>query len=142
MRYFDAAGERHRDDGPATIHPVEKSWWRHGEVHRVGGPAVVNADGFEQWVQDGRRHRVDGPAFVHRRSSRNGLLAGAWMVRGEELSFPQVLSVWLDQGHPGWDESLRLAMWVAMEVWPADATMADLYAEVTGGEPSGMFRAD
>ena len=140
VRYLDSAGELHRDDGPAVWHPEEESWWRHGVVHRVGGPAVTRASGSMEWVQEDVLHRVDGPAIVYQPARWHRWYR--WCLRGREAGFPLVLSTWLDQEHPGWDESLRKAMWVAMEVWPPDATLADLYAEVTGGAPSGAFLED
>lgn len=59
--YYDQDGCFHRDDGPAIFFPGEEdkgSWWRHGELHRIGGSAInVN------YYQYGLLHREDGPAY-------------------------------------------------------------------------------
>ena len=41
-----------------------QEWYRAGELHREGGPAVVHADGTLMWYRDGELHREGGPAFV------------------------------------------------------------------------------
>jgi hypothetical protein len=53
-------------------HRNEKS-----ELHRVDGPAVVSADGFQAWWLNGKLHRADGPAVVY----KNGDCE--WWVDGE-----------------------------------------------------------
>ena len=35
----------------------------YGKLHRIDGPAVINGDRLEWWV-DGNRHRIDGPAYI------------------------------------------------------------------------------
>ena len=35
-----------------------------GELHRVGGPAVIWVDGYQEWYLHGKRHRIDGPAVI------------------------------------------------------------------------------
>ena len=44
-RYRNAAGELHREDGPAVIFEggVEQMWYRNGKLHREDGPAVAIA---------------------------------------------------------------------------------------------------
>lgn len=41
-------------------------------IHRVGGPAVRDSEGFELWARRGLPHRVDGPAVVRRRRTPDG----------------------------------------------------------------------
>jgi hypothetical protein len=58
-------GNLHRDGGPAVIriYPGSPSqgptyeWWRNGEYHRDDGPAVIHSDGTLSWYQDGKRIR-------------------------------------------------------------------------------------
>jgi hypothetical protein len=60
----------HRDDGPARsfVGPGTYSyhWYKYGEPHRVGGPAVdclfSTGDFRKVWYYQGLRHRLDGPA--------------------------------------------------------------------------------
>ena len=35
-----------------------------GQLHRVGGPAVVWESGEQEWYQNNLRHREDGPAML------------------------------------------------------------------------------
>ena len=65
--YTNEWGEPHREDGPALqcIEPgrTEYMWYLHGELHRIGGPAVVNQKVTQWWV-NGQLHREDGPALT------------------------------------------------------------------------------
>lgn len=42
----------------------EKSWYKHGVLHRENGPAVVESDGVEEWLYNGKHHRIGGPAII------------------------------------------------------------------------------
>jgi hypothetical protein len=69
-------GRLHRDnDLPAYVSYHEdgtlhiQKWFKHGDLHRVGGPAeiVYNIDGslsWKGWYHDGQEHREDGPAHI------------------------------------------------------------------------------
>lgn len=64
--YYNADGNRHRLFGPAYESPyynIEK-WYKDGELHRVGGPAVIHKK-VMCWYENGLRHRLDGPAVVN-----------------------------------------------------------------------------
>ena len=58
----DDQGRLHSfDDQPAQLLPSgQERWYRHGVLHRDGGPAIVHANGSTKWYQDGRRHRDGG----------------------------------------------------------------------------------
>lgn len=88
----DSDGLLHREDGPAvdnarvfvtsdvlrvssTFLEDAEEWWRHGELHRVGGPAVVTS-ALKLWYQDNLIHREDGPAAEY----ANG--AYEWYLQG------------------------------------------------------------
>ena len=43
-----------------------KHWYKDGELHREGYPAVEGFNGFKEWWLNGKRHRVDGPAYVRK----------------------------------------------------------------------------
>ena len=64
-RYYNAAKQLHRTDGPAVEYvdgPVE--WHQNGQLHRIDGPAIVCTNGHKEWWQNGQRHRTDGPAVM------------------------------------------------------------------------------
>ena len=114
VRWFDAAGDPHRDGGPAVerasgmkkwyqhgkLHrdggpAVEYSdgareWYQHGQLHRDGGPAVEYADGVEAWFQYGDRHRVDGPAHTNASGRREFWVHGRRLTEDAfRLRFPE-----------------------------------------------------
>lgn len=52
----DSDGNLHCSDGPAIrIYGGADYWYKHGKVHRLGGPAVVQPDGIcTYWVNNRR----------------------------------------------------------------------------------------
>ena len=59
-------GDRHREDGPATIYPDgRRFWYINGKHHREDGPAAIYPDGEQHWCINGKRHREDGPAVIY-----------------------------------------------------------------------------
>ena len=67
QEWVNMAGELHRSGGlPAVIRADGiQEWYQNGERHRVSGPAIVFADGAEMWYQHGKLHRDgDQPAIV------------------------------------------------------------------------------
>ena len=80
-RYYNNAGQIHRDNGPAVLTAFEtKIWMQNGQLHRTDGPAVVWFEGTKQWYQNGHRHRTDGPAIDHADGRKE------WWFNGEYLS--------------------------------------------------------
>ena len=59
--------EIHRTDGPAVIWANgSQEWFENGKCHRTDGlPAVIYADGGQAWYHNGWRHRTDAPAEIH-----------------------------------------------------------------------------
>ena len=52
-KYFNSAGEIHRDNGPAVEYKSgSKGWFQNGKLHRTGGPAVEWSNGDEEWWID------------------------------------------------------------------------------------------
>ena len=47
-----------RSDGTVVYHNAQ------GETHRTTGPAIIQPNGDEYWLQNGRYHRTDGPAVI------------------------------------------------------------------------------
>ncbi len=56
-------GLLHRVDGPAIINADgDKFWYKNGKLHRDEAPAVEWNDGDTEWYFDGLLHRENGPA--------------------------------------------------------------------------------
>ena len=47
------------------VFPRAIFWHQDGELHRDGAPAVIYADGANEWLHHGKRHRDDGPAIIY-----------------------------------------------------------------------------
>ena len=63
-RYYNGAGQVHRDEGPAVEWwDGAQEWYQNGRLHRTNGPAAVYPDGDKHWFQNGLRHRTYGPAI-------------------------------------------------------------------------------
>ncbi|CAB4178238.1 hypothetical protein UFOVP1009_51 [uncultured Caudovirales phage] len=43
-----------------------KRWYKYGQLHRVGAPAVIYATGTSMWFESGVIHREGGPAIERR----------------------------------------------------------------------------
>ena len=61
----NAQEQLHRDFGPAVVlADGTQEWWRNGQRHREDGPAIVWPDGSQHWYRNDKLHREDGPAIV------------------------------------------------------------------------------
>ena len=50
--------------GPAVLlADGTNEWWINGKLHREDGPAIEYPNGDKFWYKNGKRHREDGPAF-------------------------------------------------------------------------------
>lgn len=71
-------GELHRDGAPAITGPNgEKMWYQYGNKHRDDGPAIELPSGHKYWYVNNVLHRDDGPAFITNDRSewyKNGVL--------------------------------------------------------------------
>ena len=55
-RYYNSAGQMHRDDGPAVEYADgTKGWYQNGLLHRTDGPAIEWAHGINEWWLNGKR---------------------------------------------------------------------------------------
>jgi len=79
-RYYNKAGQLHRDHGPAAEWNGAMFWYQNGHYHRTGGPAIQHDDGTKCWYQNGQRHRTDGPAIEYPNGTKS------WFINGEELT--------------------------------------------------------
>ena len=59
-------GKLHRLDGPAYINAAgTKQWYKDGKFHREGdAPAMEHANGVLYYAKKGKLHRTSGPAIV------------------------------------------------------------------------------
>ena len=86
-RYYNSAGDLHRDEGPAVEY-VDKSkqWFQDGLCHREDGPAFITARGTRKWAINVRLHRTDGPAIERADGTKE------WHLNGEELTEDEFLA--------------------------------------------------
>ncbi len=52
-------------------------------LHRLDGPAAIEAGFSECWFKDGVRHRSDGPAVTYKTGEKE------WWVEGKRVSAPE-----------------------------------------------------
>ena len=80
-RYYNAANQLHRIDGPAIeCGNGDRYWCQNSLIHRTDGPAIECTDNSKYWYQNGKLHRTDGPAIVRNDGSME------WFINGEELT--------------------------------------------------------
>jgi len=76
--WHDANGRPHRDNGPAVIDPDgTEIWMQHGLLHNEHGPAIKRPNGYEAYWVKGEQHRLDGPAIKEPDGSET------WMSHGK-----------------------------------------------------------
>ena len=81
IRWYNEAGQYHREDGPAVEYAEGgKVWYLNGQLHRVDGPAIEYANGYKAWWLNGKLHREDGPALEFANGHK------AWYLNGKELT--------------------------------------------------------
>ena len=81
----------HRADGPAIIRADgSQEWIIHGGHHRADGPAIIRPDGTQEWWLRRERHRADGPAIIRADGTREWWLddersahAGPMIIRAD-----------------------------------------------------------
>ncbi len=71
--WYNAKGQLHRTDGPASISHGDRcqQWWVNGKRHREDGPAVIHKGFAEEWWVNGKLHRDDGPAMEWYNGTKN-----------------------------------------------------------------------
>jgi hypothetical protein len=57
----------------------EIRWYKHGRLHRLDGPAVIDEEGHMAWYKDGQLHCLSGPAKIDAYDSRKN----RWYKNGE-----------------------------------------------------------
>ena len=66
IRYLNAEGQSHRLGGPALLRADgAELWYRNNLMHRFGAPAVVYPNREKQWRLNGKLHCINGPAIEY-----------------------------------------------------------------------------
>lgn len=56
IRWYNASGELHRLGGPAIIMADGSEWfYQNDKLHREDGPAIIMADGYKAYYKDNKR---------------------------------------------------------------------------------------
>lgn len=72
-RYRNAAGQLHREAGPAVILKNGSTiWFSCGELHREDGPAVTWGNGTKEWWLHGVEYTEEGFRRILKRQNRYG----------------------------------------------------------------------
>jgi hypothetical protein len=88
-------GQLHRIGAPAIIYlDGGESWFLHGQCHRVAGPAVIHKDGLQAWYLHGECHRVAGPAVIY----PSGIQY--WYVYGRNIT--KEVAAWMQANSITW----------------------------------------
>jgi hypothetical protein len=83
--WFNAAGEIHREDGPAIVWGNGVEWWcQHSKLHREDGPALTSTDTIK-WYKNDELHRIGGPAIEKSCDSEEAL---SYYLNGYKQSRP------------------------------------------------------
>jgi len=81
----NSEGQPHRLGGPAVIDlDGTQEWFLHGERHRDDGPAVIRSDGYQAWFKHGQCHRLGDPSIIYPDGSK------AWHVDGKPVTQEEV----------------------------------------------------
>ena len=96
-------GRLHRIDGPAVIFADGyQEWWQNGCIHRLDGPAVSTPHGDQQWWINGQLHRLDGPAVIYPDGGQE------WYIHN--MNVTDQVTAWMQQRGITWpwDESTQM----------------------------------
>ena len=97
IEHRNEKGELHRVDGPAVVGADGfQAWWLNGKRHRADGPAVVYKSGYREWWLDYKKHRVDGPAVVRANGDCEWWVDGKF-IKKEVAELLDGLTLWLEE---------------------------------------------
>ena len=83
-RYYNNAGQLHRIGGAAVVYADgSKFWIQNDQYHRTDGPAIEYINGDKFWYQNGLLHRTDGPAVVGSYGNMEWYISGVEMTEAE-----------------------------------------------------------
>ena len=88
--YRNVMGQLHRIGGPAVLYSTgAKHWYQNNRLHRTDGPAIDRANGHKEWWQNDQCHRIDGPAVVYADGSKAWYINDKVMTEAEFLAATQ-----------------------------------------------------
>lgn len=61
--YYNANYSVCSGEGNSITYDNKTAWFKHGQFHRLNGPALEYDNGDNVWYMNGKCHRLDGPAF-------------------------------------------------------------------------------
>ena len=97
------AGPLHRIGGPAYEEADGyKAWLENGLLHRADGPAIEYTNGGMAWYSHGKLHRVDGPA------AENVGDQDAWYVNGQKHRLDGPAIEWYNGDKEWWVDGKRI----------------------------------
>ncbi|WP_277454081.1 hypothetical protein [Janibacter sp. DB-40] len=97
-----------------------------GLLHRTDGAAVVDGNTGWRWLRHGDRHRLDGPAIVYEREEHG------WWLEGRKVTAHDVVAAWLSMHHPGTSPQVLETLARVCKWWEEEVdTMAELYVAVS-----------
>jgi hypothetical protein len=86
-------GKLHRLDGPAYEAWGDKAWYVNGKKHRLDGPAIESAEGSKAWYVDDKLHRLDGPAIEDDVNGNEWWVYGRSIIQRHLSDFKEITSV-------------------------------------------------
>ena len=93
----------HREGGPAVIDADGgQEWWLNGEPHREDGPAIIWPDGTQYWFINGKLHREDDPAIIYPNGSKQH-----WYINGKRHREGGPAVIWPDGTQEWWINGKR-----------------------------------
>jgi len=99
-KFWYKDGQIHREGGPAVedIYGT-KEWYKEGKHHREGGPAIEWPDGKKEWHKEGKLHREEGPAIEYPDGTKIWYKDGQLHREGgPAIEYPSGRKVWYKEG--------------------------------------------
>ena len=91
----------HRIGGPAVVQANGDKWWCvNNNFHREDGPAQECADGSKSWYKNGLTHREDGPAIDNADGYKAWCIDGKYhRTDGPAIEYPDGQKQWYVNGN-------------------------------------------
>ena len=131
--WVNSVNQTHRIDGPAVIHANgTQEWFENGQRHRTDGPAWIDADGTQEWFENGQQHRTDGPAVIDADGSRRWYRNGqCHRTDGPAMIDANGSQYWWVKGQ---NITSEVDSWMVSQevIWPWDSSTQTLFTLTFG----------
>lgn len=112
----------HRLSGPAIINAQgDKFWFQNGISHREDGPAVEFNDGGYEYHLNGKHHRIGGPSIEYNTRSRGFIFITVDIpnTKGSKkaLFCGMGKSIWAIHGKFHREDGPAVIFWNGLQVW-------------------------